>query len=466
MSAPPHHTLHRQSSGVAAHPAPLKTSPAKVGHGASRRAFLAQAAAIGGVVALPTIVSARALGFGATAASERITLGVIGIGNRCKYVLGSMLTLPDVQCVAIADVQASRRDEGKKLVDGTYGNDDCVLYHDFRELLARKDIDAVLIATGDRWHGPASIMAAEAGKDVYSEKPCGLTIEVCQKVADTMRKTGRIYQAGTQRRSVPNFAAAVRLAQSGRLGKLQSLKASVYEPLLGNEWLPAEKTPPKPECDWNLWLGPAPWRPYNSQYVAGKWRGYYDFDSGARLLDWGAHTVDLCQWANSADGTTPLTYAPVENGIECRYGNGVPLFLDFIKTPFGDRGPNWNTKLGVCPVKFIGDEGWVETGDAGLVDLANESLRSEVPPPDKTIKGLDVAHHARNFFDCVKSRMATICNADVMRTSHLTCHAAALAWILGRTLSFDPVTEAFVTDTGLDNEANGLRSRPERNPWT
>ncbi len=149
----------------------------------SRRGFFGIAAAAGAVT-LPTIVSPRALGLEqAAAASERITLGVIGIGNRCRYVLGSMLGLPDVQCVAIADVQQSRRDAGKKQVDTHYGSTDCRLYHDFRELLARDDIDAVLIATGDRWHGPASMLAAEAGKDVYSEKPCGLTIDVCRRLA-------------------------------------------------------------------------------------------------------------------------------------------------------------------------------------------------------------------------------------------------------------------------------------------
>jgi len=433
---------------------------------ATRREFLAGTAAVG-AAALPTIVSARALGreAGAAAASERITLGVIGIGNRCRYVLGSMLGLPDVQCVAIADVQKSRRDAGKQLVDGKYGTQDCTLYADFRDLLARKDIDAVLIATGDRWHGPASMMAAEAGKDVYSEKPCGLTIDVCQRLADTFNRTGRIFQAGTQRRSVPNFAAAVKLAQTGRLGKLQSLKASVYQPVLGNEWLPAEKTPPREECDWNLWLGTAPWRPYNKAYVDGKWRGIYDFDSGAKLLDWGAHTVDLCQWANAADDTAPVRYEPRPEGIECRYANGVTLFLDFLKTPFGDRSPNWNTKLGTCPVKFIGDEGWVETGDAGGTDLSQESLRSEVPAAEKVAKGTDAALHARNFFDAVKSRKPAVCNADVMRKSHIACHAAAAAWMLGRTLEFDPVKEEFTTASGPDVEANGLRSRPERNPW-
>jgi predicted dehydrogenase len=332
-------------------------------------------------------------------------------------------------------------------------------------LLARDDIDAVLIATGDRWHGPASMMAAEAGKDVYSEKPCGLTIDVCQRLAATFARTGRIFQAGTQRRSVPNFVAAVHLARTGRLGRLQRLNASVYRPVLANDWLPAEPTPPKDVCDWNLWLGTAPWRPYNAQYVAGKWRGVYDFDSGAKLLHWGAHTLDLCQWAADADATTPVSYEPMESGIECRYANGLTVFLDFLAEPFGNRGPNWNTKLGTCPVKFIGDEAWVETGDAGGTDLSTESLRPEVPPVEKTIKGTDVALHARNFIDCVKSRKPAVCNAEVMRKSHIACHAAAIAWMLGRKLEFDPVKEEFVTASGPDHEANGLRSRPERDPW-
>ena len=256
----------------------------------TRRQFLGRSAAAASLavptIAVPTIIGARALGLeaGTAAASERITLGVIGFGNRCKYVLTSMLGLPDVQCVAIADVQKSRRDEGKKLVDAHFGNADCSVYRDLREMLARKDIDAVLVATGDRWHTPASILAAEAGKDVYCEKPCGLTISNVENLAAAMKRTGRIFQAGTQRRSVPQFQAAVEMARDGQLGKLQTLLASVYQPEIGNAWLPAEPTPPREECDWNLWLGPCPWRPYNSAYVAGKWRSQFDFESGARLL--------------------------------------------------------------------------------------------------------------------------------------------------------------------------------------
>jgi len=297
-----------------------------------RRDFLAAA----GIAAVaPAFVSARALGReAAAAAGDRIGLGVIGIGPRCTYVLREMLKFPDVQCLAIADVQAARRDAGKKLVDEHYGNTDCRLYRDFREMLARKDIDAVIVATGDRWHGDAAMMAAEAGKDVYCEKPCGLTIDICQRIAATMHRTGRLFQAGTQRRSVPNFQAAVKLAHSGRLGKLQSLHASVYMPELRNDWLPAEPTPDREQCDWDLWLGPAPWRPYNAKYVSGGWRGHFDFESGARLLDWGVHTVDLCQWANGSDATTPVEFTPSDKDITCRYTNGVTLVLDFLKTPF------------------------------------------------------------------------------------------------------------------------------------
>jgi predicted dehydrogenase len=434
----------------------------------NRRNFLVASSVALGAAALPTIVPASALGRAANkaAASERITLGVIGIGPRCKYVLGGMLGLEDVQCVAIADVQASRRTAGKEMVDKHYGNQDLKLYRDFREILDRKDIDAVLIATGDRWHGPASILAAEAGKDVYSEKPCGITIDVCKALADTIKKTGRVFQAGTQRRSVPNFIEAVKLAQNGKLGKIQTLYAPVYVPTLANDWLPREQTPPPEVVDWNMWLGPAPWRPFNQKYVDGGWRGIYDFDSGARLLDWGAHTVDLCQWAIKADGTSPVEYEPTETNITCRYESGVKLIIDFLKEPFGNRGPNWNTKLGTCPIRFVGDEGSVETGDNGGMDLKPASLEKEVPDTAKLAKGLDAATHARNFFDCVKSRQLPVANAEVMRRSHTVCHAAAIAWILNRKLHFDPIKEVFVSSNGgPDVEANSLRSRPARDPF-
>jgi predicted dehydrogenase len=427
----------------------------------TRRVFLGRSLAAGAALSAPWFVPARVLGRGgAVAPSAKITLGVIGFGPRCTYDLRSMLALPDVRCLAIADVQASRRAAGKALVDQHYGNKDCAVARDFREVLGRKDIDAVLIATGDRWHAPASMLAARAGKDIYSEKPCGLTIALCQELADTIQRTGRVFQAGTQRRSVPNFQQAVRLAHSGKLGKIHTLYASVYEPRADNSWLPGEPTPARDVVDWNLWLGPAPWRPYNKKYVEGGWRGYYDFDSGSRLLDGGAHTVDLCQWANRADDTMPVEYEPEPTQITCRYANGVKLVLTFLKTPFGAR-PGWVQHLGTCPVRFVGDEGWVEVGDSGEIEVHPASLKAELKQlPAKTV-GLDVGAHARNFFDCVRSRAEPAANARVMRHSHIACHAAAQAWLLQRKLTFDPAHEVFIND----DEANGLRSRPARDPF-
>ncbi len=168
--------------------------------------------------------------------------------------------------------------------------------------------------------------------------------------------------------------------------------------------------------------------------------------------------MDLCQWANQTDHTTPITFEPSDKNITCLYENGVKLILDFLPTPFGDRSPNWITRLGTCPVRYVGDDGWLETGDSGETEVSSDALRKELQEKAAKVKGLDVSAHARNFFDCVKSRQPTVANPDVMRNSHIACHAAALSWILQRKLSFDPAKCEFVGD----DEANRLRSRPAR----
>lgn len=407
---------------------------------------------------LPLIVPASALGRdGNTPPSERVNLGIVGIGPRCRYVMKSSLQHDDMRCIAIADVQKSRRDTGKKLIDDHYGNQDCKLYADFREVLDRKDIDAVVIATGDRWHASASMLAAEAGKDIYSEKPCGITIDLCKRLSETIKRTGRVFQAGTQRRSVANFQEAVKLAHTGKLGKIHTLHATVYIPEMKTQWLPSQPTPDPKVCDWNMWLGPAPWRPYNEKYVNGGWRGHYDFDSGARLLDWGAHTVDLCQWANKADDTLPIEFVPNERDVTAKYENGVKLVIHFLETPFRER-PGWVQELGTCPVRFEGDGGSVEAGDSGGIVVKPDSLKDKIGALPKKESGLDVAAHSRNFLDCIKSRELPAANHVVMRRSHIASHAAALAWMLNRTLRMDPKTETFIDDA----EANRLCARPER----
>lgn len=423
-----------------------------------RRRFLVSTVS----VAAPMILSERVLGRnGTVSAGDRVTLAGIGFGPRGRYVLAEMLALPEVQCVAVCDVQLDRREGAREMVNRYYGNRDCVAVRDFRDLLSRHDIDAVLVATGDRWHALASIMSAEAGKDVYSEKPCGLTMEWCRRLADCFDRTGRIFQAGTQRRNIGNFQQAVQLAQSGKLGRIHTLFASAYQPEVKTAWLPGEPRPPEEVVDWDLWLGPAPWRPFNARYVQGDWRGYWDFDSGCRLLDWGAHTVDLCQWAIGADETTPIEYRPEADQVTAVYPSGVKLVIDFLATPFGER-PGWIQDLGTCPVRFVGEEGWVETGDSGGIEVYPATLKKELPPPPTPVGGLQVKAHAADFFKSVRSRRRPAAHQGVMQTGHIACHAAALAWLLQRPLRLNPADGSFLDDP----EANALRSRPSREPWT
>lgn len=415
----------------------------------NRREFLARSAALIGSVGVPLLVSGRALGLnGSVPASERIVMGGIGIGPRGRTDLACFLRNPDVQFVAVADPQSDRRKLVKEMVDKHYQNSDCQTYHSFFDVLDREDIDAVLIATGDRWHTLASILAAKAGKDIYCEKPCSMTIAESRALADTIRRYGRIYQAGTQRRNIGNFIFAINLVHSGKLGKLHTVHANTLDPRTTKDWLPAEPEPPKDVCDWDLWLGPCPWRPFNQRYVNGGWRGFFDFHGGG-ILEWGSHTVDLCQWANQADDTAPIEYEPQGNHVHATYSNGVKLIM---------RDTGW-LGLGTCSVRFEGDEGWVETGDSGQVAVFPESLRSEMPV--FTMAGTDPSTHIRDFLDCVKSRKQPASNASVVAQSHIACHAAYIAWQLGRKVRFDPVKEEFIGD----DEANRLRSRALREPW-
>jgi len=432
-------TSRRESRGVA-----LETS------GLSRRRFLTAAAKAGAVLALPQFVPATVLGMdGGVAASERIVLGGIGIGNRGSYVLGCFLHEPDVRFVAICDVKASRRQAVKRMADNKYGNSDCAMYRDLHELLARADIDAVLIATGPNWHATASTLAAKAGKDVYCEKPCTKNIAQSLALAETFRRTARVFQAGTQRRSLPNFAFAADLALQGKLGKLQTLHA--HPGGLGTAmsgWAPPETGPPKEEVDWDLYLGPAAWRPFNRRLLDG-----FNFEKGGGLvgggcLEWGSHCVDLCQWAGNADSTAPVEYEPTGKELHARYANGVRLIM---------RNDGW-LPLGSCPVRYEGDTGWVETADDGDIVTSSPAL---LVGKGAKIGGYPADFHVRNFLDCVKSRGQPRANADVACFSHIACHAANIALFLGRKLRYDPVKHEFPGD----EQANRLRSEALREPW-
>jgi predicted dehydrogenase len=424
----------------------------------SRRAVLKSALPAASVAAAPFIVPASALGRGgATAPSDRVTLGGLGIGNRGARDLQSFLSQSDVQFVAICDVRNERREAIKSMADKKYGNTDCKMYSDQYELWARKDIDALLIATGDRWHTLLSVLSARAGKDVYCEKPCSMTIAQSRVLADTFLSLGRIYQAGTQRRNGPNFIKAYELARAGKLGKLRSVHAEVgpgnrWAPATIHDWLPAEAEPPKQVTDWDRWLGPAPWRPYNSQYIQGRWRGYFDFHGGG-ILEWGSHTVDLCQWVADADSTTPVEFEPEGMGhdtpysIHCRYANGVRLEM----RDSGFLG------LGSCHIRYEGDAGWVETADGGKIEVS-ENLRGEDLSGGA---GDATTNHVRDFVNCVKSRKPPRANALAACQTHIACHAAYISFQLGRKLRFDPATDKFIGD----EQANRMRSRAMREPW-
>ena len=418
----------------------------------SRRRFLRTSLQASALLMAPQVIPGTALGKdGAVAPSQRIVMGGIGIGNRGSYDLSCFLPQPDVQFVAVCDVKAVRRQAVKQMADQQYGNSDCATYRDFHDLLARDDIDAVLIATGPNWHATASMYAARAGKDMYCEKPCTKNIAQSLALAETMRRTGRVFQAGTQRRNLPHFAFACELARTGKLGKLHTVyahPAGMSASMSG--WAAPEPEPPKEEIDWDMYLGPAAWRPFNRKLLDG-----FNFEKGGGMvgggvLEWGSHCVDLCQWAVGADGTCPIEYNPPENGeLVARYANGVKLIL---------RNEGW-LPLGSCPVRFEGDTGWVETGDSGKMVLSSPALLAGQKVAE--IGGYPATFHVRDFLDCVKTRGKPKTNADAACFAHITCHAANIAIFLGRKLNYDLQKHEFIGD----EQANRLRSEALRDPF-
>jgi hypothetical protein len=350
-------------------------------------------------------------------------------------------------------VKETRRQAVKKRVDDLYGNKDCAMYRDLREFLARPDIDAVLVATGPNWHAAAAALTAYAGKDVYCEKPCMKNIAESLALADVFRRTGRVFQAGTQRRSLPNFAFAVELAQRGKLGKLKTLHAhprGVKAEMSG--WLPPEPEPDKDQVDWDMFLGPAAWRPYNRRLLDAfnfeKGGGFIGAFGAGGCLEWGSHCVDLCQWANDSDDTAPVEYWQEGKELHARYANGVKLVM---------RDDGW-LPLGSCPVRFEGETGWVETGDNGEMAASPSHL---IAGPRPRITGYPANFHVRDFLSCVRTRAKTRANADVACWSHITCNAANIALFLNRKVKFDPAKCEFIGD----EEANRLRSEALREPW-
>jgi predicted dehydrogenase len=429
----------------------------------TRREFLQRTLlAAGAAAALPSIIPSSALGRdGFVPPSERIVVGGVGLGSRGTHVLNWMFGQPDVQFVAICDPQKARRENVKRIVDNKYGNTDCKMYVDLREFLpARPDIDAILSAPSDRWHALAAIWIMRAGKDVYSEKPSAMTIAEGRAVVETAKRYGRVYQTGTQRLSEANHVFAIESARLGRLGKVHTAYAHIApwdQAEMRHDWLPAEAEPTKEEVNWDLWLGPCPWRPYNPEYTRGGWRGHYDFHTSC-IGEWGAHTFAQAQAGLGMLHTCPVHYEYVQNlsgdGMVTTFANGARLILSR-----GDK--YWH---GSCGERFDGPEGWLAAADGyQKTEASSPRLLADF---DKVINDYQTRtqrpmNHVRNFLDCVKSRQEPVANAEAMHHSMSTVHAANICMWLKRDLKYDPDKEEFVGD----EEANRLRSRAMREPY-
>jgi predicted dehydrogenase len=426
----------------------------------TRRRFLAGAAT---AVAAPAIVPASVFGAeGRDAPSNRVTLGFIGVGGQgLSHVIGGpwvlkggMISLPDVQILAAADVNVHAANRAKGHVEKKYADQmasgaykGCDAYTDYHDLLARKDIDAVLVATPDHWHVKASLDAVKAGKDVYSEKPLSLCIREGRALVDAVRRYGRVFQTGTQQRSAEYngwFRLACELVRNKRIGTLQSVVVGVDATSI-NRWFPEE---PVPEgFNWDMWLGPVAWRPYNKQIVQGGWFGLRDF-SGGGLTNWGAHHFDIAQWALGMDESGPSEIVPPDGKdvrmLTWKYPNGVLVHHD---TSFNG-------------VKFNGTDGKIFVCREQLKTEPEEIAKQPIGPND--IQLLKNTGHHRNWLDCIKSRRRPNADVAISHRSVSVCHLGNLALWLGRPLKWDAAAEDFVGDA----EASRWLDRPRRDPWS
>jgi len=423
----------------------------------TRRGFLKGAA---GALAVPYFVPSSALGRGNfIPPSERITLGFIGIGNMGSNHLNSHLGNKGVQIVAVCDVKPDRRKWSQERVNKHYAATRqagdykaCDVYIKFEELLARKDIDAIVMAPPDHWHAMIAIASMRAGKDVYCEKPLSLTIREAQAMVAAARRYGRVFQTGSQQRSADNFRFGCELVRSGRIGKLQTVHVNIGGPS-AERYLPEE---PIPEgLDWDRWLGPAPWQPYNSERCSGNygggWRLIRDY-SGGMTTDWGAHHFDIAQWGMGMDGNGPVEIIPPDGkeykDMTLKYANGVTMYRA------GKAGDH-----SVHGVLFTGTEGKVEVNRGHFKTWPAELAQEKLGPNDVHLyKSTD---HRANWLECIRTRQRPICDVAIGASSVTVCHLVNIAYWTGRPIKWDPMKKEIIGDT----EASRWLDRPKRAPW-
>ncbi len=428
----------------------------------SRRGFLRRGAtALSAAVFAPTIIPASALGRGGVKApSERITMGFIGVGGQGSghllggawtYVPGGYSARRDVQVLAVCDAWENRRENATRQVNenyaklsgqGTYHS--CKAYRDFRDVLARGDIDAVLIASPVHWHGVMAVMAAKAGKDIYCEKPTAITIREAKAMKEVVLRYGRVFQAGTQQRSEygGKFRRACELVRNGAIGKLKEVYAC--RPGGTFEW--KRFGPPKPVpagLDWDLALGPAPWQPYAGVAHAHMFCGIGD-------INWGPHHYDIIQWALDADRSGPVEMFFEKDVLRYRYASGVVVHAEHY--PGDTTGSSGGAR-------FIGTDGWIAVDREHLTAHSNEVFERPLDPSGPRLYFSD--SHSGNFLECVRTRKRTICDVETAHRSASAVLLGGIALQLKRNLKWDPEAERFLND----DEANRFLSTAYRTPW-
>lgn len=440
----------------------------------SRRTLLRAAA----VAAVPGVIPSSALGrSGGLAPSQRITVAVIGVGAMGQGHLRLLAHHPGCQVVAACDVDRWRRDHGRAMAEEAYAQNrpsgtyrGVASVRDLREVIARPDIDAVVIATGDRWHAAATLMAARAGKDIYCEKPCNLTIEEARAMIDTVRRYGRVFQAGLQQRSDGAFRKACEMVQAGALGKI----GFVYVGFPGTSAdvsLPAE---PVPEgLDWDLWLGPAPWRPYNRAFHpygppqgVVPWHFCRDF-GGLNLTSNAVHAFDVVQWGLGMDHSGPVEIIPPEAGqvpsLTYKYANGTVLQVTWKLEDgkhYVPRGWDVNTTIQPFGAVFVGEDGWLHVGRNGYLTVYPPQIIDR-SPAWKDHRHAVLGHHD-GWLQAIRTRQHTACDVEAGCRSTIVSHLGCIAHWTGRALRWDPQREVFVGD----EEANRYLRRAMRPPWT
>jgi predicted dehydrogenase len=402
-----------------------------------------------GGLAAPYMITSDALGNATRpAAGERLTLGFIGVGGMGGGHLGGFLKAPDVEVRAVADVYEKHRSDAVARVGRG-----CAGYSDFRELLGRPDIDAVVIATPDHWHALAAIRACEAGKDVYCEKPLSYTIREARAMVQAARRAGTVFQTGSQQRSDSNFRHACELVRSGRIGRLEWVRAGVGGgPTCG--WDANE--PPPAGLDWDFWLGPAPWAEFTPKRCIGNFRWFYDY-SGGKMTDWGAHHNDIAQWGIGADDSGPVRTEPISatfptDGlydtatsfeVKHTYANGVVLYTS-------SQGGG---------VHFQGSDGWIKV-DRGRFSTSRPEIEKE-PLGAADVHLYRSPGHHRDWLDCIRSRRRPICDVEIGCRSVTVCHLGTIAIRTGKTIEWDPAGEQITNDESL----NRWLHRPYRGTW-